>query len=256
MLLAFLGGHEVYTLSLVGRVDHKSVALANELGEDTKYLRTTLHDSLTEVINANKNYPGRYFIFEMANIYLKRPSDLGLPDEKMTLAGFFVDYKYRLAKGIIESVLDKLNILWLEVPSDEKFFQAGRHITFLSGKNKLGDFGISKNANSLYFEFDVQALFNAYTPYKSFKKPSKFPPQIEDLTLSVPNGLYLSQIIDTIKLGHKSVQGVKLLDVYNDNLTFRIFYHDEGKTLTDNEVAKIRAVVIKSLQKKFGVKVI
>jgi len=52
------------------------------------------------------------------------------------------------------------------------------------------------------------------------------------------------------------VQGVSVGDPYNgNNFTFHIWYHDDGKTLTDKEVEKVRGEIISSAKTKFGAQV-
>ncbi|MEK7470600.1 MAG: hypothetical protein AAB622_01150, partial [Patescibacteria group bacterium] len=48
------------------------------------------------------------------------------------------------------------------------------------------------------------------------------------------------------------IEKVELKDIYKNSYTFRIWYQDAEKTLTDAEVAKIRDEIIKEIKNKFG----
>jgi len=209
-----LGGAEVLTYSLVSKemAGEGALKLKNPLGKDTEYLRTTLKSSLISALKENSGIDTSYHLFEIANIYLPKKNDL--PQEKMMLGGVLVNYAYRNAKGVLEAFFKDLNI------KKEVSFQE------VSG-------------NIYYYEFEILELMDKVKP-KTFKPVPKYPPQVEDMTIEIPEGKYVGEVIQLIKQADKLVQSVELVDVFDRKFTFRISYLHSEKTLSDKEVERVR----------------
>ncbi len=218
-ILSGLGGVEVYTLSLVSRemTGAKSLRVKNPLGTDTEYLRTTLENSLIQAAKTNAGNTKPFHLFELANVYIANKN--GLPEEKAMMAGVFSNFDFRAAKGILEALFVSLNI---------------KHPVTL----KIVD-------QHYYYEFEVLELLNCKKP-KTYKPISKYPPQIEDMTIVIPQEKSVSEIIQSIKQASKLVQSVELVDVFEQKYTFRISYHDSSKTLSDKEVEEARNAIEKA----------
>ena len=232
-ILQNLGATEVYTLSLVSKENsgsESSLKLKNPLGRDAEYLRVSLLPSLVQAAKRNKNTDNAFHLFEMANVYLLRKSDL--PEEKMMLAGIFSNYEYRAAKGVIESLLEQLN----------------------APLKLLDDNLKTLESNLIYYEIDVEKLRATVAP-RSFKPLPKYPPQIEDLSIVVSDSVRVGDVIQSIKKLDNRIINVELTNLYEDTKTFRITYQDPDKTLTDAEVAKIRGKITKTLANKFGARI-
>lgn len=218
--LGGFGATEVYTLSLVSKklAGKSALKLKNPLGGDTEYLRTSLKPSLELAAKENSGEKSPFHLFEIANVYLPRTSDL--PDEKTILAGVFVNYDYRAAKGVLEALFSSLNINH----KPELRLEGGR----------------------LYYEFEIEKLLELAKP-KSYKPPPKYPPQIEDITVQIPEGKPIGEVIQLIKSASKLVSSVELVDIYERSFTFRVSYQDPGKTLSDKEVSKARDQILRGL---------
>lgn len=246
------GGTEIYTLSLVPKnfTDEKALKLKNPLGTESEYLRTSLMPSLLSAASENLGGASDFHLFEMANVYIPRTNDL--PDEKLMLAGVFSGYSYRQAKGIIEAFIEKLNIKANLESSEEKGFSASKCVLITSKNELIGKIGFAENSNFIYYEFEVKKIIKLSPPVIAYKEISKYPSQIEDLTFELPERTRVGQVIETIiSLGH-NVESVELRDIFNNSYTFRIWYHDSGKTLTDADVEKIRNEILPNLKTKFG----
>lgn len=246
------GGSEVYTLSLVPKefTDEKSLKLKNPLGVDSEYLRTSLMPSLLSAASENLGTTDNFHIFEMANIYIPQNNDL--PEEKLMLAGVFSEYSYRDAKGIIEALFEKLHVNITFEPLDSKGFSASKSIQIISGKETLGKMGITEKAGLIYYEFDVQKLFKASLLLVSFKEISKYPVQIEDITIALPERTKIGDVTQSIVASSKFVNEVSYIGDFNGNYTFKIKYHNTDKTLTNEEVQTIRKLVLDNIKQKFG----
>jgi phenylalanyl-tRNA synthetase beta chain len=249
--LIALGGIEVYTNSLVSKekTDLNSLRLKNPLGREGEHLRNTLRPSLIEALKINNFEKDPFFLFEVANTYLPKKSNL--PEEKTILAGIFSKYDFRLAKGIVERLLDNLHISYSTKASDAQFFKASRRLEYFAKGTLLGVFGQLEEGSALYCEFDIQNLKVASKPTGTFTPVAQYPPQIEDITVSFPQKTLIGNVLDEIK-SCSLVSKTELKEIYNDRYTFRIWYQHPAKTLTDNEVEKLRTSILKKLGQKFG----
>jgi phenylalanyl-tRNA synthetase beta chain len=230
-ILSGLGASEVYTLSLVskGEAGDKALKLSNPLGGDTEYLRTSLQPSLIKAVDENKHWDKPLHLFEMSNIYIHQKSDL--PKEIMILAGIFSNYKYREAKGVVEALLNELYI------SNNDLFM----LTPVPGTSYL------------YYEVEVEELRKHSEEYPTFKPIPQFPAQIEDITLVLGERTQVGDLIKAMLKTDKRLNAVELVDVYNDAHTFRVWFQDLSKTLTNEEVSAIRSKMLSEVSKRFAV---
>ncbi len=250
-ILSGWGGIEVYTLSLVPKnyAKEDALKLKNPLGVDTEYLRTSLMPSLISAAKENLGTVDKFHLFEMANIYLPRKNDL--PEERLILAGIFEGYEYRDAKGIAEGLLDKLNINAEFKIQESLGLAAGRSVSILVNRKEIGRFGYIENTDFIYYEFEVSNLI-ANRNSRKYKDIPKYPPQIEDITLTFPEKTQIGSVIETITSMNRFIEKTELKDVFKDSYTFRIWYQNPEKTLTDAEVEKIRNEILKEVKNKFG----
>ena len=251
-ILKGYGACEVYTLSLVSRekTQENSLSLKNPLGPEYGYLRTSLLNSITDAAKENTREKDSFHIFEIANVYIPKASDL--PDERMTLAGIFANTNYREAKGIIESLLNELNVDYEFVQEELKDFIPSQRVAIKIGGKEIGQFGNLEKESFTYYEFDMELLKKASKNVKKYMPIPQNPPQIEDITLSFSEKTKIGEVIKSIKGVDKLIDNVELRDIFNENYTFRIGYQDPNKTLTDEEVKKIRENIIEELKRKFG----
>jgi phenylalanyl-tRNA synthetase beta chain len=108
---------------------------------------------------------------------------------------------------------------------------------------------------------NMQALMAA-TPERYEATPvSLYPPVLEDLALIVDEALPAGQVAALIaQTGGEAVTDVRLFDVYRGDqlgsgkksLAYSITYQAEDRTLTDEEVAKLREKIVKRLEKEVG----
>ncbi len=222
------GGTEVYTNSLVPKefVEKGALSLKSPLGDDTKYLRTSLKHSLRAALNENKGEVEPFYLFEVANVYLAKKGDL--PNEKMTLGVIFSNYSYRKAKGIVESLYDELNI-------------------------KEYDFQVERLTDSVnYVELSVEELLSKADEFRKYIPIPKYPAQIEDVTLQFPPKTKVGDVLKEIQTLKLMISRIELVDMYKDFYTFRVWYQDPEKTLDDKDVEKIRNKYLQSVKEKFG----
>jgi len=249
-VLRGFAGIEIYTLSLVAESEagQGALQLANPLGEDSSFLRTSLMPSLSRTAGENAGMKEAFHLFEVSNVYLPRKGDL--PQEKMMLAGIFANTPYRQAKGVIEALARELNVPLDFVPEDSRYFQPSQRLMLKSSNKLLGQFGVLETGK-IYYEFDMVLLKLSILP-KKYKEIPSHPAQIEDITLVLPAKSRVGDVIEAIKSTSSLITEVALGTIYNDAYTFRIHYQHPEKTLTDSDIEKIRGNILKNLKTQFG----
>ncbi|MEK7526261.1 MAG: hypothetical protein AAB546_02185, partial [Patescibacteria group bacterium] len=249
-LLMGMGGIEIYTLSLVSVKESRGLKLKNPLGKETEYLRTHLHSSHEMAIKQNSHIKEPFFIYELANVYLLRKNDL--PEEKMKLAISFSNYDYRKAKGVIEALLEQLNIeSVLEEPVVDMGVFPNPGWVIRSKNTYLGELKSRLPVPEIYSEFDLDNLRSVSNEVRGFDPIPKYPPQVEDITFNLLGETKIGSMITEI-LSVTFVKEVQLKDIYQDAYTFSIKFQSDHKTLTNQEVEKIREKLILLVNKKFG----
>ena len=247
------GAVEIYNYSMVpsGFVEKNALRLKNPLGSESEYMRDSLRPSLVAAAKQNSGEKEPFHLFEMANIYIPRIGKL--PYEKMTLAGVLSNYSYRDAKGEVESLLDELNINAELKPEDGQYFQASKRVEILINNKFLGVLGVLEEKDFVYYEFDLEMLRGKSKQVSSYAPIAKYPAQIEDITLILPERTRVGEVVASITTASKLIQKVELTKIYKDSYTFRVWYQHPEKTLTDKEVEQIRTEILKKVENKFGV---
>lgn len=251
--LSDCGGNEVYTLSLVSKefASESALKLKNPLGTESEYLRTSLMPSLIQAANYNKGTFEEFHLFEMANIYLPRKNDL--PEEKLILSGIFEGYGFRNAKGVVEALLEKIRIENVTFDIQEsKGFAAGKCASIFSKGKEIGLIGYPEDSDFIYYEFGVANLFELSQKTNEYTAIPKYPAQVEDITVTFPEKTMIGEVIKSIYNLQFIIYKVELIDIFKDAYTFRIWYQDPEKTLTDKEVEVIRVKILQKVKEKFG----
>jgi phenylalanyl-tRNA synthetase beta chain len=205
--------------------------------------------SLVSAANQNE-VEGSFHLFEMANVYLPRKNNL--PEEKMTLAGIFHKTDFREAKGLIEALLDRLNVSYQFVQNEKKFYAPSRLLDIKSKGKKIGELGILEDENLIYYEFNMEELRFMSSAIKTFRPMAQYPAQVEDITLTLPERTRLGDVLGELRTCSRLVSYAELTDSFKNSYTFRVHFQHPQKTLTNEEVIEIRNVLLKRVREKFG----
>ena len=206
--------------------------------------------SLTQAAKENKGEKESFHLFEMSNIYI--PQKGNLPKEILKLGGIVSGYSYRQAKGMIESLFENLKIEVSFEIEEEKGFLPNQHLVISHENTEIGFFGTLTQGNYYYYELDVEKLRKHSLKFKPFKTPAKYPPQIEDLTVKLPAKTKVGELVNSVLNVSKMIKKFQLKDIYKDAYTFSIYYQHPKKTLTNQEVKKIRNELTNKIKNKFG----
>lgn len=248
--LKYWGFTEIYTYSMVSEellevATSSAVTIKNPLSEDRVYMRTTLVPSLLEAVRENKNRE-ELKLFELANVYLKNKN--GLPDEKLKLAGVIKtpEASFFGAKGIVEAVLNDVDIKNYEF----KKAKSGSGADVYIGKDYLGQIEQLED-NVIDFELEFEVILKNVSSQKIYSPASKYPEAIEDLRFEIDGAVPYEKIIQTIKGQSDLIKKIELLDVYKSKKTFRIIYQSDKKNLTAQDLEQAREKIIEALKKSF-----
>ena len=282
-LLVNEGFYEIMTFTFGGKdfvkklmlTDQRAnpIKISNPLGENFAYMRTTMATSILQTAAYNLSVGNKQMrLFECGKVYLSDQEKLSsLPYEPNMLAMFVCEegFDFFNFKNVIEKLLAGVGDVSVE-RSVEPYLHPGISADVFVNGQKVGHFGklhpvVIKNyelpANSYYGELCTLVLSQMPEKKISLKQVSKFPNVERDLAVVVDEDVQVGQMLETIKSAcGKLYFDASLFDVYRNqtlgenkkSLAFNIILSDENKTLTDEEIARVMAKVLKSLQYRFG----
>ncbi|MBN2501121.1 MAG: phenylalanine--tRNA ligase subunit beta, partial [Anaerolineales bacterium] len=266
--------------------DRPYIELANPMAPDRAKLRKSVLASVLEIVEANTRIRPHIAVFEIGPIFLSSESG-SLPDEftrlSLALAGprelptwqgaddTAMDF-YDL-KGVVETLLDGLHIQGARYELCENpIYHPGKCARVMLGDKQLGvigelhplvqeqyNFGAPVQAGDFYLETILEVIPERY----EVSDVAAYPPVLEDLAVVVDETLPAVQVEELIlQTGGKLVTGVQLFDVYRGeqigkgkkSLAYSITYQDPDRTLTDKEVAKQRAKIVRRLENELNAK--
>ena len=246
------------------------VVISNPLGEDTSIMRTSTLSSMLEILS--KNYNNRNLsahLYEVASEYKNQGAD-NLPIERdiLTLGMYGADTDFYNIKGVIETLLEKLNVKDISFTPvcDDATFHPGRCAAVYSGDTKLGVFGqvhptVLKNyeiSTAAYCAtISMDTLFECQNTDILYKPLPKFPAVTRDLALVCDEDILAGTIEKTIyDAAKKLIENVTLFDIYRSealgkdkkSLAFSISLRSAEKTLTTEEADNAVKKILKALE--------
>jgi phenylalanyl-tRNA synthetase beta chain len=186
-------------------------------------------------------------------------------------------------KGVIELIIERLgisNVRYVALTDDERFHPvraaALEIVPMVKGKpnnegsTRVGVFGELhpdvaerfgiKKARVLAAELDLDVLIGASQPPR-YAPISRFPATIQDLSLLVGLDIPADRIANTIrKYAGTELEQLTLIDVYQGeriekgkrSMTYSLTFRAQGRTLSDADLAKVRAKIIRGLEFDVG----
>lgn len=259
--------------------------LANPLTSEREYLRRSLLPTLLEALVSNVAERDKTALFEIGHVYLRQPEQL-LPDEPLQLGIVLAGVRHALAwhtptsdvcdffdlKGIVETILERLNIAAKVrfVPlTDDPRLHPGRSARLVAANDDTQLFGVlgelhpqvrERMGLSLprvpVAELNLgELLLLAESP--RYRSISRFPAISQDLAVIVDQHLAAARVDATIrKYAGPQLESVLLFDVYTGpqigagkrSLAYRLTFRAPDRTLSDNDIAKVRAKIIRGLE--------
>jgi phenylalanyl-tRNA synthetase beta chain len=261
------------------------VKIANPTVVDRNVLRHTLIAGLLEVIERNVRLRERILIFEIGPVFLSTP-DEELPLEKPLLAIALSGAREMAAwqgadtsamdfydlKGILVTLLDGLHIEEARyLPVEAAPFHPAKCASLMLGERELGVMGeLHPLVRERYelpetplvaAELDLQVLMDAIPERYPVQPVSAYPPVLEDLAVIVDEEVPAERVAALLRdTGGRMLIEVGLFDVYRGeqvgrgkkSLAYSLVYQAADRTLTDEEVLKIRQRIVRQLDRELG----
>ncbi|MCH9611962.1 MAG: Phenylalanine--tRNA ligase beta subunit [Chlamydiia bacterium] len=245
-------------------------------------LRPSLLPGMLDIILHNQNhYMRNIHCFEVGHVFY------GGEEEKKEVpvlaiawvgenAPYNYDRKPRPAdffdiKGVVENLTETLGLTGIDyVPSNYKTFHPHIQCRIMHGDEQVGVIGqvhpdtlhtLSIDQPVYFAEILTPIFREAVTGVKQYQKVPDFPSSTRDITLTIPVGESIGNLMNLAKnAGGKLLEDVALRDIYTggnvdegmQNVTFRMTYRDLEKTLEDQMVDDVHAQVTKHLTEKKG----
>jgi phenylalanyl-tRNA synthetase beta chain len=252
-------------------LDPTGIELVNPLVAEESVLRTALLPGLVGAVA--HNHARRQLgvgMWEIGHVFLPPPEGQTLPDEREHLAVVLAGREAPAAVEVWQILAEHLR---LESPSVRNADLPGLHPT--RGAEVLVDgapFGIVGEIDPAvlarhdigervaYLEVDLGALHDAPRRSDAYRQISRFPSSDIDLAFVVPGEVSAIDVERTLAAADELVWSVRLFDVYrgtgidegNRSLAFAVRLQSVDRTLTDAEVAEVRATLIGAVESAHG----
>lgn len=265
--------------------------LQNPLSAEKAHLRRRLLSEGLNTLRRNLRFGNRVSVFELGAVFHPQEGEV-LPREPRALCALMtgpreapswmegpvgdgsgpahVDF-YDI-KGVAESLLGGLEIekiVW--ETGDDATYHPGRTATVRAGKRTLGTVGeLHPRVASAFglpaqpvcvMELDADALLSLWRDDRLMESLSAHPPVYEDLAFIVDEALPAEEVRSLIaQTGRPLVRRVELFDLYRGeqagsgrkSLAYALTYQADDRTLTDDEVAKVRGKIVRRLEKELS----
>ncbi len=261
------------------------VRLVNPITPDKRVLRRTLLNSVLNVVKTNERLTDSFAFFEIGAVF--HPSGDVLPSEPRRLAFALSGLRNPSAwdvkqneqvdffdlKGIIESMMETLQIPVSFIPAAEPSYHPGKCAHVVVGESVLGSFGelhpqVQENydlsTSVISGELDLEKIINLASVHSFPIDPvGEFPPILEDIAVVVDEQVTAGQVEEVIRsAGGKLLHQVRLFDIFRSpqigdgkkSMAYSLTYQAEDRTLNDNDLTPIRLRIIKRLEQELCAK--
>ncbi|MCL5019135.1 MAG: phenylalanine--tRNA ligase subunit beta [Patescibacteria group bacterium] len=268
------GYTEIYCYSMISlkeieksglqMVDH--LKLSNPLSEDWQYLRSSLISSLINTVKLNLHQEKNLALFELSNVYHPKKKDL--PEEVLTLGlgRTGEDQFYRL-KGLVEELFKQLGLInfsFAVSPNLPNYYEAKSAAVIKKDELILGYLGMVSqkilyewgiNVPLVVTELDFALLSEQASLIKTYTPISPYPPIIEDFTFIFKKDIQLGTVLEAISKIDKLISNVRIVNRYEETITFRITFQATAKPLSAGEIIPLRKQLVEALEDKFNAQI-
>ena len=231
--------------------DH--IKVSNPISIELEYLRTSLIPSLLSNIKNNLGKQDKMMLFEISKIFLRQTADLPKEATKLTIT---TNTNYFDLKGVVEALFSELNITEVKFVEGNSDLLAGEKQTKIMIKAKnvgiLGlvnkdirhNFDLSKNICAA--ELNLIDIIQESKKLPEYKKPASYSTVKLDLTVkNISYEDFRTKAFATSQI----LRDIKVLDKYQDNITFRLFFSSHEKNLTEKEAISELKKIKKATEK-------
>ena len=267
--------------------NEKFITLQDSVIEGAVRMRPSLLSGLLDAVRTNFNQQNKNLrLFEIGKAFAASSREDKLPIERelfsVVLSGGEVlenramisrELEFYDLKGAIEAALDAIGISNAEFTAEEiKHLRKGQSAAVSVNGKKVGFIGRLNDEISGNYKFkqpvfvgeiDLQTvLAESQTPIL-YRPLPKFPASLRDISLLVKRSVSFGQIKTAIdENAPELLRDVEFVDIYEGkgiadderSLTIRLEYRSNERTLTDEEVDKVHALILGDLENKTGAK--
>jgi phenylalanyl-tRNA synthetase beta chain len=266
------------------------VTVVNPIAADRFAMRTSIMSSMLEAVEYNVRISERIALFEIGSVFLASEEEnedgARLPDESLRLGMALTGLRHLPdwqeqeekvmdffdLKGIVDSLLNGLHLSGVEyIPHKYPIFHPGKCAAIMVDGQQVGVMGELHPVSQSHYNFGSYPVLGAFfyldklyeiTPTRhEVEVVSSYPPVLEDIALIVDEDMPAGKVAFLIdQTGGKTVTNVRLFDVYRGeqlgagkkSLAYSLTYQAPDRTLTDDEVAKVRKKIVKRLEREIG----
>ena len=253
-------------------VERKAIKISNPLGEDFSIMRTVSINGMLTSLATNYNRRNKDVrLYEMGNIYVAKSLPLTeLPDERMQLTlGFYGDGDFYSMKGVIEELLDGVNMLdkvEYDPNAGKSFLHPGRQANVIYDGEVIGYLGEVHPAVCDNYDIDTRVYVAVidmpevvkYAKFDTiYTGIAKFPAVTRDISMVVPKNVLAGDIEKMIRQrGGKKLEELTLFDIYEGSqikegfksMAYSLLFRDKEKTMEDDEINSAMKKILKGLQ--------
>lgn len=248
---------------------------------DQSILRTSLIPGMLACVKHNQDHGIQSIsAFEIGKIHFKADGEYV---ERNTLSFLLVGNKaptswrqkespvdFYTAKGLVENLFDALHIEENTFEkSDFSMLHPGIQASIRSQGTQLGCIGevhpsicrqLGIDARVYAVQLDMQDLYKAQEKTVTCQPLPQFPGSLRDITLTVPQTVTAAMLLDAFQsVPSKLLKDVTIHDIYesekigleNKNVTLRLLYQSESKTLKQEVIDKEHQRIVSSIE-NFG----
>jgi phenylalanyl-tRNA synthetase beta chain len=253
-VLVGTGYAEAYTPTFVADGD---LRLPEPLSAEAAALRTVLYASLLEPARRNADAGSEdVALFEVARVY----RDVGgeLPEERWHVAGI-ADGGFAEAKWAVEQIYSALGAEPSYAVASAPYLHPGKAAQTAEGW--LGELHPAQ-LDGVWgaFELDLDALAAATPQAATFEEVSPYPEVRQDLAFVISDDVPAAEVLAAIReAAGELLRELEVFDEYRGDqigegkrsLAFRLAFGSLDRTLTDQDVAPIRASIVDALATRF-----
>jgi phenylalanyl-tRNA synthetase beta chain len=271
------------------RLDEPVVALENPMSEEESILRPTLLGSLLDAAHHNLARGAHQLaLFEAGHVYRPGTSDaLGLrpaPSDERDMLGAVVigvleaptwrtpqprPADVFTAKALAGAVLDALRVEWDAIeshPPPQPFLHPGRSAALRAGGVDVGWFGelhplVAREwdieAPVAAFELALDPVLDLVDAAPQYRDVTSFPPVRQDLAVLMGADVAAADVVRVVReAGGATLRSVRIFDRYamdeRVSLALHLEFAAPDRTLTDEEVARVREKIVARLADELG----
>lgn len=277
---SFNSEEDVKTFEPADEAGTMSVEIINPLNAEQSLMRHSIIPGLMESVKFNLNHGNASVsLYEIGHVFTTSEGRK-IPKEKIKVAGVMSGnatektwagearkYDFFDGKGVLENIVDSLNLLKVRFKAPEEgkypFLQDGRIAEFYSGGSCLGWVGeIHPEVAAKYdiddavvaFELDFNSLMKSQNDAKPYVDLSEYPAITLDQNFVVDESVTCERLLQVIgSAGGKLLTHAELVDVYRNPITvgpgkksmsFKLTYQALDRTLESAEVEKLHSKVV------------